>query len=336
MRKGSSAVILLLVASLLWGGVLLGLPAGAAPQLTKVRYGLPTSPPVITTAGAYFALERGFFRQEGLDVEIIPYPGSVTVVRALLSRQVEIALTDPATTFLAHVNGAPIKIIAGAVEKGTDVVVAASGINSIADLKGKRFGISDPGGQGHSQARLLAAKHGLNPDDVQYLAIGGPVARAQALLVNRVDATSMTILILKPILEAIDAGKVKVLTALGDEFPDLPTAYDITRDDMIKERPLIFTRFLRAEIRGYRWAQQNPEAAAQILAKYIQEVEPAIMTRGVSAISKLYGVNGGVSASTVEGAQRLLVQLGIIRRVIEPQEVLATQFVDQAVRTVGR
>jgi NitT/TauT family transport system substrate-binding protein len=334
MRTRFSSVVLL--AAVLLAAVLVGTPAGAAPQLVKVKYGLPTSPPVITTAGAYFALEQGFFRQEGLDVEIVPYPGSVTVVRALLSRQVDIALTDPATTFLAYVNGAPLKIIAGAVEKGTDVVVAASGIGSIADLKGKRFGISDPGGQGHSQARLLAAKHGLNPDDIQYLAIGGPVARAQALLLNRVDATSMTILILKPILEAIDAGRVKVLTSLGDEFPDLPTAYDITRDDMIRERPLIFTRFLRAEIRGYRWAQQNPDAAAQVAGKYIREVEPAVMVRGIREISKLYGVNGGVSAATVEGAQRLLVQLGIIRRVIDAPEVLATQFVDQAVRTVGR
>src|SRR5438105_13219424 len=52
----------------------------AAPTLTltKVRYGLPTAPPAITTVGAYFALENGFFKDEGLDVEIVPYPGAVT------------------------------------------------------------------------------------------------------------------------------------------------------------------------------------------------------------------------------------------------------------------
>ena len=312
-----------------------GIAVGAAPLLTKVRYGLPTAPPAITTVEPYFALERDFFKHEGLDVEIDPLPGSVTVVRALLSRQVDVALTDPATVFLAYVNGAPIKIISGPVEKGTDVVVADASIRSIADLKGKRFAISEPGGQQHSQVKLLAAKYGVNPDDIQFLAIGGPVARAQALLLNRVDATSLTIVVLKPILDAIDAGKVRVLASLGEEFPDLPTAYDITRDDIIKDHPAVLSRLVRADVRGYRWAAQNPDAAAQIVAKYIQGLDPSVVGRGEREVSKFYGLNGGVSANTVEGAQRLLVQLGIIRSVIDVKQVFAPQFVTLAVGSLG-
>jgi NitT/TauT family transport system substrate-binding protein len=310
-------------------------PSTAAPQAIKIRYGLPTSPPVITTVGVYYALEQGFFRQEGLDVEVIPHRGSVTVVRALLSRQVDIVLTDPATMYLAHTSGAPLKIISAPVEKGTDALVAVSSINSVADLRGKRFGISEPGGQQHSQVRLLAAKHGLGPDDIQFLAIGGPTERAQALLLGRVDASTMTILILKPILEAIDAGRLKVLTHMGEEFPDLPTAYNLTTDEAIRTNPVAIGRFLRAEIRGYRWAAQNPDAAAQVAAKYIQAVDPPIMVRGVREIAKVYGLNGGVSASSVEGAQRLLVQLGVLRRAIDTSEVLAPQFVTEAVRVLG-
>ena len=312
-----------------------GVTAGAAPPSTKIRYGLPTAPPTITTVGAYFALERGFFKQEGLDVEVVPLPGSVTVVRALLSRQVDIALTDPATVFLAYTNGAPIKIISGPVEKGTDALVADASIKTIADLRGKRFGISEPGGQQHSQARLLAAKYGVNPDDIQFLAIGGPTDRARALLLNRVDATTLTILILKPILDAIDAGKARVLASLGDEFPELPTAYDITRDDMIKDKPTVLSRLVRADIRGYRWAVENPEAAAQVVVKHIPEIDPSVVVRGVKEVSKFYGVNGGVSAASVEGAQKLLVQLGVLRRVIDTKEVLAPQFVTLAVGALG-
>ena len=100
----------------------------SAPALTKVRYGLPTAPPAITTVGAYFALENGFFKDEGLDVEIIAYPGAVTAVRALLSRDAEIVMTGGDTAFLARAAGAPIKIISSPVAKGTDSVVAAKGI----------------------------------------------------------------------------------------------------------------------------------------------------------------------------------------------------------------
>src|SRR6185436_14766381 len=104
--------------------------AAAAATLQKVRYGLPTAPPAITTVGAYFALENGFFKDEGLDVEIIAYPGAVTAVRALLSRDADIVMTGGDTAFLARAAGAPIKIISSPVAKGTDSVVAAKGIES--------------------------------------------------------------------------------------------------------------------------------------------------------------------------------------------------------------
>src|SRR5690242_15389772 len=82
-------------------------PKPAAQALTTVRYGLPTAPPSITTIGVYFALENGFFKDEGLDVQVTPYNGAVTAVRALLSRDADIVLTGGDTSFLAQANGAP-------------------------------------------------------------------------------------------------------------------------------------------------------------------------------------------------------------------------------------
>ncbi|HET9000297.1 MAG TPA: ABC transporter substrate-binding protein [bacterium] len=325
------------LAIVMWMGALAGMgtTAGAAPQLIKVRYGLPTAPPAITTVTPYFALARGFFKELGLDVEIVPLPGSVTVVRALLSRQVDVALTDPATVFLAYANGAPIKVISGPVEKGTDSLVAAGSIKSIADLHGKRFAISEPGGQQHSQVKLLAAKYGVNPDDIQFLSVGGPVPRVQALLSNRVDATTVTIAILKPVLDAIDQGSVHVLASMGDEFPDLATAYDITRDDVVKNQATILSRLVLADIRGLRWAAQNPDAATLVVAKYIPGVDPSVLVHGEREISKFYGINGGVTAASVQGAQRLLMQLGVVRSVVDANQILAPQFISLAMGSLG-
>jgi ABC-type nitrate/sulfonate/bicarbonate transport system substrate-binding protein len=319
-------------AAVLWYGT----PTGAAAPSNKVVYGLPTAPPsLVGGIEPYYALERGFFKDEGLDVEIVPLPGSVTVVRALLSHQVDVALTDPGTTFLAYANGAPIKIISGPVDRATDVVVADASIKSVADLRGKRFAISQPGGQTHNEIKLLAAKYGLNANDIQYLAIGGPVPRVQALLLNRVDATSLTTDGVKPVLDAIDAGKVHVIASLGDEFPDLPTAYDITTDDVVKARPQILARLVRADIRGYRWAQQNPDAAAQVVVKYIPGTDPALAARAERDIGRYYGVNGGVTAASITGAQRLLVQLGIVNSVVDVNQVFAPQFITLAVGSLG-
>jgi NitT/TauT family transport system substrate-binding protein len=309
----------------------------AAPTLMKVRYGLPTAPPAITTVGAYFALDNGFFKEEGLDVEIVPYPGAVTAVRALLSRDAEIVMTGGDTAFLARASGAPIKIISSPVAKGTDSVVASKEIESFKDLSGKSYAIANPGDTSHVTAKLLAQKTGIDPDSIDFVAIGGPPDRARALLSNKVSASTMTILILTPILDAIDKGDVKVLTTLAKEFPDLPLAYNITREDVVKDQGPMVQKFLKAEIKGYRWASQNPEQAASIAEKYIKEVPHDLMTRGMKGLVELqvYGLDGGLTLEGVDRTQQLLVSLGAIKSPLKADEVTDTRFVDGAVKDLG-
>jgi NitT/TauT family transport system substrate-binding protein len=311
--------------------------AAAAPAATKVRYGLPTAPPAITTVGAYFALENGFFRDEGLDVEIIPYPGAVTAVRALLSRDAEIVMTGGDTAFLARASGAPIKIISSPVAKGTDSMVAAKGVESIKDLAGKQYAIANPGDTSHVTAKILAERNGVDPNSIDFVAIGGPADRARALLSGRVQASTMTILILQPILDAIDSGDVKVLTTLAKEFPDLPLAYNVTRDDLAKDQGPMLTKFLEAEIKGYRWAAQNPEAAATIAEKYIKEVPHELMTRGFRGLIELnvYGLDGGLTLEGIDRTQQLLINLGALKGTIKADEVSTTQYVEAAVKDLG-
>ena len=111
-------------------------PAGSAAAsaaakpgaLTTVKYGLPTQPPAITTVGVYFGIENGYFKDEGLDVQVTPYNGAVTAVRALLSRDADVVLTGGDTSFLAQANGAPIKIISSPVVQGA--ITGGSGVIS--------------------------------------------------------------------------------------------------------------------------------------------------------------------------------------------------------------
>src|SRR5438045_1672404 len=74
-------------------------PNTSSATAIKVRYGLPTAPPAITTVGVYFGLDNGFFKEQGLDVEVTSYNGAVTAIRALLSRDADIVETGGDTTF---------------------------------------------------------------------------------------------------------------------------------------------------------------------------------------------------------------------------------------------
>lgn len=308
-----------------------------APELTKIRYGLPTAPPALTTVGIYFAIENGFFEEEGLEVEVVPYPGSTTATRALLSRDADIVMTGGDSAYLAWQNGAPIKIISSPVAKGTDVLVANSDVATIGDLAGKRFAISDPGSTAEILGKIILERNGVDPNSLQFVSIGSPPDRIRAMLADQVDVTAATILILEPVLEAIAANQAHVLTSFAEEFPDIPLAYNITRDDVIEENRDMLLRFLRAEIRGYRWAAENPAEAAVIAAKYIPESDPEVMATGMEGLVDLevYGLDGGIAGDQITKSQEALQQTGRLRQVSDPADVSDPSIVEEAVADLG-
>jgi NitT/TauT family transport system substrate-binding protein len=308
-------------------------PPSPSPALTSVRYGLPTAPPAITTVGVFFALENGFFEDEGLDVEVVPYPGSTTATRALLSRDADIVMTGGDSAYLAWQNGAPIKIISSPVAKGTDVMVANAPIASIGELGSKRFAIADPGSTAEVLGRIILERNSVDPDSLQWVSIGSPPDRIRAMLAGQVDVTAATILILEPVLDAIEAGQVNVLTSFAEEFPDIPLAYNITRDDVIEEQRDMLVRFLRAEIRGYMWATENPAEAAAIAAANIPESDPDLLVQGMEGLVDLdvYGLDGGIAGDQITKSQEALVETGRLRQVSDPADVSDPSIVEEAV-----
>ncbi len=302
-----------------------------------IKYGLPTSTPAITTVGVYFALDNGFFKDAGLDVQVTPYNGSVTAIRALLSRDADVVETGGDTTFLARSSGAPVKIVDSPVDRGTDSVVVSKSIGSFKDLAGKSYAIANPNDTTHVAAKILATKAGIDPSKIDFVAIGGPADRAKALLAGKVDGTSLTTIGVQPILDAIDKGDVKVLTTLAKEFPDLPLAYDITRDDLVSSQSASLQKFVTANIKGYRWAQQNPDKAATIAGKHIQGMDPAILARGMKSMVDLgvWGLDGGFSLDGLDRTQKLLIDQGTLKQAIKADEVATTQYIDAANKDLG-
>ena len=111
----------------------------------------------------------------------------------------------------------------------------------------------------------------------------------------------------------------------------------ITRDDLVKDQGSMLAKFLKAEIKGYRWAAQNPEPAATIAEKYIKEVPHELMTRGFKGLIELgvYGLDGGLSLEGIDRTQKLLVDLGALKRTVPAADVANASFVDAAVKDLG-
>jgi NitT/TauT family transport system substrate-binding protein len=317
----------------------LALVAGAQAQApATIKYGAPTSTPDITTVGVYFALENGYFKRDGLDVQVTRYAGSTTAVRALLSGDADVVETGGDTALLAMESGASIDILMSPVARSTDMVVAKAPISSLADLKGKSFAVSAPGSPGDVLGRLLLQKNGVDPGQVQFVALGSPADRIRALLGGKVDSTSGTILVIEPVLEAIAKGDVKVLASLGEQFPAIPLSYIVAQESVIKSRRDAMVRFVRGYVEGLRWAQANPDEAARIGAKHIRETPVNILTSGMREMSRLkvYGVDGGISEKGLQDTQQALKDLGRIKTVAKSTDVAALDVLQDALKLLGK
>ena len=139
-------------------------------QLKKVRFSVAA--PSIAEMPFRIAQTKGFYREEGLDVEVIFIRGAVGM-QALLGGSVDFSSAS-GSTIAAAVRGIPVKLVFIASAKPQFDMVALKDIRSIADLKGKFVGISSRGGAVDLLTQLMVQKNGLVPNkDVTSLVIGG-------------------------------------------------------------------------------------------------------------------------------------------------------------------
>jgi ABC-type nitrate/sulfonate/bicarbonate transport system substrate-binding protein len=136
---------------------------------------------------AFVAQEKGFYKQERLEVLIIVMDGTVAT-RAMIGGDIDFNLAF-ASGVSAILNGAPVKGVMGITNRGTQSFVVKPEINSAADLKGKIVGVSGFGGSTHHGALLVLDHLGLDPKDVSILNVGNSSLRLAALRFKKIDAT---------------------------------------------------------------------------------------------------------------------------------------------------
>ena len=144
------------------------LPAAAQAQ-TKITIGIPTSPPNIVHMPAIVAKELGLYKKAGLDVDIVSLGDGVKVYRALLAGNIEFGLTPGAPTIIGRSNGAAVKALSANLPKFEASMVVRSEIKTMADLKGKRIGIQEPGGFADLLSRSVLRAAKIDPKEVNFV-----------------------------------------------------------------------------------------------------------------------------------------------------------------------
>lgn len=324
MRK-SLAVFALLAA--------VALP-GAAQAQTKLVLGLPTSPPNIVHMPAVIAKELGLYKKYGLDVELVSLGDGVKVYRALLAGNIDFGLTPGAPTIIGRSNGAPVKALSANLPKFEASMVVRGDIKTMADLKGKRIGIQEPGGFADILSRSMLRIAKIDPKDVNFVSIASE--DVPALVANQVDTA-----ILHIEQELLAKSKVPDLHAIGRMWELQPkTLYTFltATEKTIKERPQIVQAVVAANIEATRILYTEKAKVMPILIKQIGYPEKILSDSYDFMVKEcIWDANSGLSKERVNFTAELMTKVGNIKEGKTPsyEDVVDPTFAKAAIEKLG-
>jgi NitT/TauT family transport system substrate-binding protein len=230
-------------------------------QTQKIRIAYSSRSNTVTPF--YVAASKGFFREEGLEVELIqvsPRLGAMAVMNG------DVAFTTSFTsTFRGILQGVPLKLILVALKKGIYFLIVRPEIKDVQDLKGKKLGVATIRGTDQLVAEELLRSKGFNPALLQQLVIGETPLRAQALVAGVVQVVSLS----PPHDLILQHMGYKVLA--GPPELGLPASGLFTSDRLLKENPLAVRRTLRALIKANRFIADNRQETIAVMLKWLPQ-----------------------------------------------------------------
>jgi len=214
---------------------------------------------------AFVSLEKGYYKQEGLDAELISVRSAVTAVQALLGNQIHFILTV-GPQMPAIWEGSDIILLAQQVGRPTFSLIVTPDIQKVTDLKGKKIGVSFGGSTFSGMKALLEANKINSEKEVQYVNIPGSTPKVAAMQQGIIAAA-----LLAPPADytALKAG-FKRLVNLADVFKDTAFTGLAATGKTIRENPQFVKRMVRAIVRGVYHTRDNREDAIQVMIKYLR------------------------------------------------------------------
>ena len=137
----------------------------------------------------WYAFEKGIFKERGLDVDMQSISGGAQTSAALIANQIQVGQFGGSEALSATAGGADLVIVANMAPVYPYILYAQKAIKTVADLKGKKVGVSNKGGSSDIATRAALKANGLDPDkDVSITAVGSHANRTAALLNGSIDA----------------------------------------------------------------------------------------------------------------------------------------------------
>jgi ABC-type nitrate/sulfonate/bicarbonate transport system substrate-binding protein len=260
----------------------------------------------------FISLDKGFFAEQNLKVDIVYIPSSAQVIQQLTSGSLDVTMSTGLVDPIRAIDkGSPIAIVRLEAQSPPYALVAKPSIKSMAELKGKVISVGGPKDITRIYVERMLAPHGVKPGEFDMVFAGATSARAQALLSNAVDAA----IILPPFNFQAVAQGFNELGLTVDYAPELPFSGTVVNLPWAKAHQDVMARVLAAHAKATAWFEDDKNRAEAIrIMVEASKLKPDEVEKSYDFFrkGKYFEPTGRISRKRMDALVDALVSLGDI------------------------
>lgn len=280
-------------------------------------------------APIFLAKKKGFFAEEGIDVDIRAGEGSTVTVRLVGNRTTQFGFAAADQMLMAHGRELPVVSLAVMLQKSPAAIIfpASSGIKTLKDLYGKKLGVPIRSTV-EKQWRVVANMQGIDTSKINEV----PTDAIAALIANKTIDASVAFFYNDGIKLRTQGIPTDWILFADVGLPIYALSL-ITHEALIKENPGLVRRFTRAFMRGWTYTMQHPQEAIDIFlkenptaeAEYSRQKLPEVLKLTQTDDTKAHGL-GYSTKERWETIQDILIKMGLMRAPVDVTKVFTNEF----------
>ena len=276
--------------------------------------------------GIWVAHDAGIFQKEGLDDQIILIPSGSQLAQVTVAGEVDIGSLNGSSVMAAALKGADMKIIGNSVNKMIFSLYSRPEIKTVEGLRGKKIGVTRFASSTDISVRYALRKLNIDPQkDVAILQMGAMSSIIGGLQGGSIDAGVVS----PPVLFAVDKMGFKELVIITDMDLAFPNPSLMAQGDIIKKKPELINKFMRAYVRGIHRARTDKELTLKSIAKYTKIEDPIILQKAYDLyVGKVLEKAPYINMAGMKNALEDVAKTDSAAKNAKPEQFVDSQFID--------
>ncbi|MCP1125678.1 ABC transporter substrate-binding protein [Bacillus sp. 3103sda1] len=304
-------------------------------KVEKVRVGEVTHS--LFYAPLYVAMEKGFFKDEGLDIDLQTTAGGDKTMTALLSNGIDIALVGSETSIYVYAQGAKDPVINFAQLTQTDgtFLVSRKKLESFnwSDVKGTTFLGQRKGGMPQMVGEYVLKKHGIDPhkdtnliQNIEFANIANAFASGTGDFVQLFEPTAS-------IFEK--EGKGYIVASFGVESGTVPYTTFMAKESFLKKDKATAEKFTRAIYKAQQWVDtHSPEEIAKAVEPRFKDTSKDIMVKVIDRYKTQhsYATNPLLDEAEWKQLQSIMKEAGELPKEVQHKDLVNTSIAESVIK----